>query len=149
MRAHRLLLPLVVLLAVVSMGAACSSDVQSFDGSAPSSTREEPDAPSEELGAPGEALDASQIRCLDDELVEVPCDDLHVYEEFELPGTDLNDCVTTIEASSDLTIVPDPDEPGDLEIDDPRVNGHAYTSIGEGVSCQITLAEPRTGTFLA
>jgi hypothetical protein len=82
--------------------------------------------------------------------VTVSCSELHDYEAFEIPGDRLNDCVTTIAASSDIVIVPDtdPGDEGEFEIDDPRVSGHSYSTGGDGVSCQITLAEPRRGALL-
>jgi hypothetical protein len=105
---------------------------------------------------PGQALASEQVRCLADagsefspvEPEAVSCDDDHDHEEFELAGTDLDGCVATIAVSSDLAIVADPDDPSRQIVDDERVAGHQYTSVGDGVSCRITLAEPRRGALL-
>lgn len=110
---------------------------------------------------PGAALPETAVRCLDapvrdgvaDEAAATPvaCTDTHRIEEFRLSGNDVYACVTTIAASSDLQVGPDPssDQAGRQAVLDRRVAGHEYaTATGGGVQCRITLVDPVEGAVL-
>jgi hypothetical protein len=101
----------------------------------------------------GAALSPADIECAMSaggvaELEDVPCDELHDIERFELETDDLDSCMATIRASSDVVIVESDVFSSGYDIDDDRVSGHAFSGGMGSVSCSITLAQPQDSTLL-
>jgi len=155
---RRLALVGAVLVVVVALGAtACAKKATDFSADTTTSTTSGGSSGStrDSTLSGGTKIAAADLTChldpdllsSDAEAVEVPCTARHNQEAFELSGNELDDCYLAL-AASGIEVGKDTFDPTEYDITDERVSGHAFSSAGSGVDCEITLDTTTSGAVI-